>query len=126
MKNFDWFGASLEFNVKGQEKIKTWSGCFFTTIAMLLILGFAGLKLIHTVEKRNPTIFSTEEIDAYDSTFAIDIKEVNFKFAFGIRDYLDRKTFKIDPAYVKPVVKYLQKFDDGTTNDVLLKVHQCN
>ena len=124
-KGMDQFGHPLNFNVGGEETIKTWGGLVFTLIAWAAIAMFVVIKGYQIAIRKNPMIFVTEEIDAFPEKFSIDIKESGFHFAFGVRDYSDRTTFKFDPAYVKPVATYIEKDDTGKTTPIDLKIHPC-
>ena len=71
-------------------------------------------------------VFITEEIDSYPPKFALDIKEYNFTFAFGVRDYTSREQFKFDPRYVKPVAVFYGNDGEAPLENVPLRIHPCN
>ena len=97
-------------------------GCLTSSI-LVLTLAYTLLKFSDLYTKDNPVVSQMTIQDYYSLTDELSLKDINFKFAFTVEGYYDNKR-KIDPRYVKQLVK-LGTNVDGVRTDRILPFHEC-
>ena len=118
------FGKPIPaFNIKGENSVKSLAGGCLTISIMTLVFTYAVIKGIHLAQGSNP-IMSEVMIPGYHSpTDMINLNEINFRMAFTIEGYLERKR-KVDPKYVKLLARlYGEK--EGKYFQRMLDYHEC-
>ena len=94
-----------------------------TTLVLGLTLIYAVIKMIHMLGGVNPIINSLT-IPAYYTAFdKIILDEINFKMAFTIEGFIERK-MKNDPRYVKWIVRMFGQAD-GEEYEKIIPHHKC-
>ena len=124
MKGFDTFAGEIPgFNLKGETKVKTLVGGLCTIAILCLLLTYAAMKMIHLVERRNPEITQHTTLSAIDIDTTVKLKEIGFRMAFTMENYLTNETIN-DPRYVKWIVRMYGK-NNGEFYEDLLSFHKC-
>ena len=101
MKRIDMFGKEMpSFTLKGETHVGTYYGGFVTLIIFVLTLCFAGLKAVILVNRTNPNISHVRENTHFNGSEKINLNEINYRLAYIIENYDDRKT-KNDKKYIK-------------------------
>ena len=72
------------FNLKGESTVATLTGGICTFMIICVFLTYGSLKLIHLIEKHNPSIITVtqEAVFGYDNEMNLD--EMGFRFAFTV------------------------------------------
>ena len=97
------FGASApNFNISGSEKYSTVLGGFFSAVVLMLTIMFAGLKLQHLIEHKNPSI--TTNTRALEIGEKYDLASDDFKIAFSAATVAFEP--KSDPRYMRWVARF--------------------
>ena len=118
------FGAKIPaFNIKGQTKVVTATGGILSSFLLVVFIGYALIKLTHLVDKKNPLIAEMREKNFYDYNTRISLKEIGFKIAFSIENYLSSK-IRDDPRYVKVLARVFYKIE-GRQTEKILTLHKC-
>ncbi len=111
------------FNLKGETHVGTVTGGIFTFCLTVVFLGYASLKLTHLVEAKGPSISEFKELNWYDYTTRLNLNDIDFKMAFSVEGYSDKK-IKDNPMYVKLIAFLTYKIDGVESQDVL-SLHKC-
>ena len=124
VKVFDNFAGDIPaFNLKGETKVKTMIGGCATLAIIVLVLAYATMKLIHLVERRNPQITQHTTLAALDVEKTVNMKEIGFRMAFTMENYLTKETID-DPRYVKWIVRMYGR-NNGEWYEDILPYHKC-
>ena len=104
LKGLDLFAAPLpQFNVRGEQDVKTHIGGFVSLLMMTVTFIFAMMKLQNLFDFKNPAIaIFKQEIEAgQENSFEITD---DFQMAFGLDTY--ENGIKNDERYVKWVARH--------------------
>ena len=86
-KKIDTFGSQLpSFNLKGNERVNTIVGGFFTLIIILLVFTYATLKFSNLITKPGPIINSYDTENSMAGV-KINLNEKKYRLAFTIESY---------------------------------------
>ena len=112
------------FISRGETQVRTVTGGILTALLAVVFIGYALIKLTHLLDKKNPLIAETKETNFYDFNTRINLNEIDFKMAFTVEGYQDKK-IKDDPRYVKFIARMYYRID-GVKSYKLLDVHKCS
>ena len=97
----DAFGKNLPtFNIKGNDRVDTIAGGFFSIILYMIVFMYGILKFSHMISRQNPNISYYELEDAMENV-SINLNEKKIRVAFTIEEYNSPYQQKNDPRYVK-------------------------
>lgn len=109
LKELDMFGGPLPtFNIRGKSIVQTHAGGLVSLAILITTLFFAAFKLTALKDRRNPEINIYVEKDAFHNTDRFNVREKNFRMAFGFTDYFI-KELKNDKTYIKWYARYFEK-----------------
>ena len=111
------------FNLRGQDKINTLTGCIVSLMLISLTLVFASQKALHLVDRYNPDISQLLVTNAFTELDVFNTKEEKFRLAFTLEDYLTSK-LKADPRYIKFFVRRHGK-KNGVSYDESIPFAPC-
>lgn len=91
-----------QFNIKGETNIKTLCGGITSFIIFMAALAYAVSNSVELVNPQSPQINKVKTTKYFGNGIeeALNLKEVNFKFAFTFRDYLTGETLN-NSSYVQ-------------------------
>ena len=116
------FGASApNFNISGSEKYSTVLGGFFSAVVLMLTIMFAGLKLQHLIEHKNPSI--TTNTRALEIGEKYDLASDDFKIAFSAATVAFEP--KSDPRYMRWVARF-RTVDKSIDTEEEIPLHVCS
>ena len=108
LTNLDFYGKDVPaFNIKGQNRVNTIFGGIMTSMVLLLTLVYTVIKLDELYSRQNPIISEWIIHDNIDPADVIDLNGIDFKFAFTIEGFYDKKR-KDSHAYIKLLVNYMK------------------
>ena len=111
------------FNMRGTYKVSTYSGAMLSFAIVIVLLLYGALKFIVLLSRSNPNVSTYTELNQFDSSDVLNLRDTNIRVAFGIEGYLDNE-LKNDPRYVKTIVRLWQK-KDGVAGETILPFHKC-
>ena len=89
IKKIDLFGEALpQFNLKGENQIRTCCGGFVSIIMVTATLLFGLLKIKHLLSRQNPAVTSFIDEGALSSEDKFDFGENDYMLAFALIDGL--------------------------------------
>ena len=117
LTNLDFYGKDVPaFNIKGQNRVNTVFGGIMTSMVLVLTLIYTVIKLDELYSRQNPIISEWIMPDNIDPKDVIDFNAINFKFAFTIEGFYDKKR-KDSHAYIKILVNHLTHANDLYTRN---------
>ena len=66
------------------------TGGICTTILTVIVLVYSTIKLVQMVDKHNPNVSEIYELDFYNFEEVVELKNIGYRIAFSIENYLDR------------------------------------
>jgi hypothetical protein len=79
------FGSSINFNIKGEDTVKTGIGCLFTSLVLILVLASFGWYFLQFLDKTNVEVNTTQIIETKYPR--IDFKSDDFFYSVvAVRD----------------------------------------
>lgn len=93
-------------------------------VVFLLTFGYATMKMIDLVNRKNPNIVINDIFAFFEPTTLVNVNEINFRFAFSLENYLDQER-RDDPRYVKWFVRLYGR-QNSTWYERILPFHRCN
>jgi hypothetical protein len=106
--SFDIFGSPIpSFNFEGRYNFGSRPGLFATLLFTISLGTFSVLKILRFSAGENPLISEALEINFYDVTDAIDIKEIKMLGAFQVTDFYSGVP-KDHPEHVEFVAKIIE------------------
>ena len=124
LKRADAFPKKLPgFNLDGREKVSSVFGGILTIAMLIVMLLYAGIKLIMLVNRENPTVSTFKEEFVLSSEDKLNLKNANMRFAWTWEGYSDKK-LRNDPRYVKQMVR-LSGRSNGKLIETMLDYHLC-
>ena len=120
----DMFGKPIPaFNIKGENSVKSLAGGCLTLTIMGLVFTYAVIKGVQLINRSNPIMSEIMVPGYYSPIDMINLNEINFRMAFTIEGYLERKR-KDDPKYVK-LLGRLYGEKEGEYFQRMLEYHEC-
>ena len=98
-------------------------GGTLTILIWIIVLAYGTTKFFQLLTKANPNVSSYVVPDAFDFTDELNLNENNFRIAFAVEGARS-KDLKIDPKYVKWIVRTYGK-KDGKEFEKILPYHRC-
>ena len=125
LTNLDFFGKDLPtFNIKGEGRVNTVFGGMVTSSIIMLTLAYTLLKFSDLYTKDNPVVSEVIVQDYYSPIDELSLKDINFKFAFTVESYYEKKR-KDDPRFVKQIFR-LSTRKDGVRTSRAIPFHDCS
>ena len=123
IKNLDMFGAPVPtFNTGGKKTVNTSCGAIVSLLITVLSLLYAGLKLGHLAERKNPLI--TTNVTPLEAGERFNTGDEDFRMAFAVTDW-GRNYSKSDPRYVQWRVAVVSHEGERIEVEQLL-LHPCS
>ena len=86
-KKIDIFGSQLpSFNLKGNERVNSIVGGFFTLMLILIISTYATIKFSNLITKPGPIINSYDNENSMAGV-TVNLNEKNYRMAFTVESY---------------------------------------
>ena len=124
LKKVDLFDKALpQFNLKGKSSIGTVFGGVLSLAILYLTFLFGCTKLVHLIERRNPTVNTYTRADAYENEEKLSLNDFNFMMAFTVENYYTHETLN-DPRYTKWHA-YLSVGKDSVVEPREVPVYPC-
>ena len=95
-----------------------------TSCIIILTLSYTLLKFSDLYTKDNPVISEMLIEDYYSPTDELSLKQINFKFAFTVESYYEKKR-KDDPRFVKQIFRLNSK-NNGVRTERVIPYHECS
>ena len=83
-----------------------------TGVIYLIVLAFAGLKMIQLVNKNNPVMSELEQRDHYGTLDQVFYNDIDFRMAFSVEGFWDKER-KDNEEYVKWMARHWYTTDEG-------------
>ena len=99
-------------------------GGIVTSSIIMLTLAYTLLKFNDLYTKDNPIISEMIIQDYYSPTDELSLNDINFKFAFTVESFFERKR-KDDPRFVKTIFS-LTTHIDGVWTSRVIPYHECS
>ena len=113
LRGIDLFGEQVpSFNIKGENFVNTVVGGMLTGVIYLIVLAFAGLKMIQLVNKNNPVMSEVERKDHYGPLDQVFYNDIDFRMAFSVEGFRDNER-KDSEEYVKWMARHWYTTDEG-------------
>ena len=129
MMELDKFSDSVpSFNLKGDQSIKTELGAFCSIVITIIMLGYALLKFVQLLERKNPNISIYQDEISFGEENPLNLNALNFKAAFRF-DSVDPETEEVvsldDPNFVKLIVKIVGVDSELNYYEKIIPHHKC-
>ena len=107
LQGIDMFGREVpSFNLRGETHINTKVGGLVSVVILITTLMYTAIKLELLYSRKDPTISESEIVNWYAQEDKVNLDAINFKFAFSIEGFVDRKN-KNDPRYLRQYLQYI-------------------
>ena len=124
LKRFDMFGIPLPmFNIDGEQKVRTYTGCIASLLIMYLTFVFALLKLQKFASRSTPSVNQFVKRDAFEETDVFESAKEGFMMAFALTDYVTGEV-KEDPRFIKWFAEY-STVTDGKKQSREVPIASC-
>lgn len=89
LERIDNFGRPMPaFNVKGRTTVHSMTGGILTFMVAIVVLTYGAIKVLQLANKENPNVSEVYELDYYNFDEEVSLKDVDFRIAFSIENYL--------------------------------------
>mmetsp|Transcript_24914 Transcript_24914/g.31087 ORF Transcript_24914/g.31087 Transcript_24914/m.31087 type:complete len:171 (+) Transcript_24914:2-514(+) len=124
LKKVDIFEADLpSFTLNGKSRAGTIFGGMVSLCIIYITFLFCSVKLVHLLERKNPTVNTYMRKDTFDHESKHSFKDGKFMMAFSFEDYFSNKSL-IDTRYVKWFAYYLVS-QGGVWDSRELPIYPC-
>ena len=126
LKKMDMFAAPLpQFNIHGEEAVKTNPGGCVSIVILYTTLVFAMLKLQYLISRQNPMISSYTSYGEFDESQKYYTGHEDFVVAVALI-IADTGEAMNDPRYIKWVAKYRENRDGVNKVEKIIPMHPCS
>ena len=91
-KKMDMFGVALPaFNIRGTTETNTVFGGVASFVMLSIFFIYSTIKLEHLLSKYNPDVSEVTELNFYNQNERLKFGNFDFRIAFSIEGYSDKK-----------------------------------